>query len=189
MRNKPIDANRIVQVWRSDFSPSSNHAINERSCTWTWSFMKSNGVIFSWVLGDNLPTDEENLRFALHRRICTNCGPLKKNDANSCPYSFGIKSNERRSLKGSITDDRTILLGSLSTPDHRHLLYSGQARTTSGTCPLFGVADFDIGIPSSTGGILLALSMITECQLTKQEQIAEVSIIVNPHLLKTKPLI
>ncbi len=158
LSKKAIDENRITKVWLNDFSPSSD----DLSCTHTWSFMKCNGTLFTWTLGDHLlQQDGESLRFALHRRV--GIDPV-----------FGVKSNERRSLKASITDQRTILLGSLPSACHRHLLYCGQTKSI-GKCALYGVTNFDIGIPSSTGSTLLALSIIAECEMTKHLQKAEVS--------------
>ena len=174
--NLPV-TNRITKVWLNDFAPSPNND-DADSCTWTWSFMKCNGGIFSWTLGDHsIQMDSGGLRFALHESVSSDTVGHDENSECRDPrcYSFGIKSDETRCLKGSIIDERTNLLGPLPSADHRHLLYTGQKSRTGHGFGLYGVSDFDIGIPSSTGSVLLALSLIVECQLSQREQMAEVS--------------
>ena len=182
LSTKTADSNMITKFWLDDFAASPNYNDGD-SCTdtWTWSFMNSNGGIFSWALGDHLvQADFDPLQFALHRSVSRH---FQNDDALAYRYSFGVKSDEKRSLKGSIVDERTILLGPLPSMDHRYLLYTGQKakdghRTglpPKETFGLFGVSDFDVGIPSSTGSILMALSLTVEYYFTGQEQMAEVS--------------
>ena len=176
---KSANLHRITEMWRSDFAPATSQSDDTgESSAWTWSFLKANGGIFSWSLGDNefFKVAGNESSFALH---CS----VQSDDASSSPsfLSFGIKSDDSKTLKGSISDESTILLGILPCTNHRHLLYSGQKiqrhgmnHTSALTGELYGASDFDIGIPSLTGGILLNLSFIVEFQLSGQEQIAEV---------------
>jgi len=180
---KSANSHRITKVWQSDFAPSAIQGDGNRDTSaWTWSFLKANGGIFSWSLGDptifELIGNESSL--ALHRSVQDQ---LWEGATTSIPdHSFGIISDDSKSLKGSISDECTTLLGPLPCTEHRHLLYSGQkirnrhglANSSTSTSELYGASDFDIGIPSSTGGILLNLSLIVEFQQTGKEQIAEV---------------
>ncbi len=156
---------RIVKVWLSTFNKTSEIG------TWTWSFMKSNGGIFSWAVGgikSKETSDRIRSQFALHHSVS----------------NFGITSDGNQCLKGSIVDERTSILGPLPSADHRHLLYSGQkCRISHGielglgkrtSFWLYGVADFDVGIPSSTGSFLLSLSRIVEFEMNAQEDAANV---------------
>ena len=174
---KSANSHRITEMWRSDFAPATSQSDDTgESSAWTWSFLKANGGIFSWSLGDNkiFEVAGNESSFALH------CSVQSDDASPSASFlSFGIKSDDSKTLKGSISDESTILLGGLPCTNHRHLLYSGQKihrqnHTAALTGELYGASDFDIGIPSSTGGILLNLSLIVEFQLSGQEQIAEV---------------
>jgi len=176
---KSANSHRITEMWQSDFAPTTVQSDDTgESSAWTWSFLKANGGIFSWSLGDNnifeVAGNESSV--ALH------CSVQSDDESPSASFlSFGIKSDDSKTLKGSISDESTKLLGALPCTNHRHLLYSGQKihrhglqHTSALTGDLYGASDFDIGIPSSTGGILLNLSLIVEFQLSGQEQIAEV---------------
>lgn len=165
-------ADRITKVWLGNFDrfPTSNRS---RSGTWTWSFMKSNGGIFSWSIDGEVShekVDRPIQNISLHHSITCK---------NNCSCYFGIKSDEKRCLKGSISDERTSILGPLPSTNHKHLLYSGQKSQIGHQAlvnfGLYGVSDFDIGIPSSTASFLLSLSQIVDFFLNDKEDFANVS--------------
>ena len=123
----------------------------------------------------------KSLSFSLHEAIL-----LQENidESNKKIHYFGIKSDESKGLKGSITEDTTGLVGILHSKEHRHLLYTGQkAIVTNNTNDqafvsgmTLGASDFEISIPSSASSILMHISLIAECYLTQRNKLADVSI-------------
>ncbi len=178
---KSATSHRITRFWKSDYSPTVKVQLGVPPSSWTWSFLKANGAIFSWSLGNfikHIPV--KSLPFSLHEAMF-----LQENvhESNKKIHYFGIKSDESKGLKGSITEDTTSLVGILHSKEHRHLLYTGQkAIVTNDTNEqtfvsgmTLGASDFEISIPSSASSILMHLSLIAECYLTQRNKLADVS--------------
>lgn len=185
---KSSSSHRITHFWQDDFAPYTNEEekIPEIN-VWTWTFLKTSGDIFTWAIGadENIKTEEHNLHFALHRSINpTACGNANERDGHvRGMFTYGVISDESKSVKASNSDESTLLVGTLPITGHRHLLFTGQqiyrnevsAYSPTELFTKYGLSKFDIGIPCSTGSILLSLSLVAKYRLTGDNDMAEVS--------------
>jgi hypothetical protein len=155
-----IASRRLIQFWSEDEFLSES-SVEE---SWTWNLVLSNGSLLTWNTSrsDNVHSMENGFVY-LHRYLHCDC--INDNRYSEKCHEFGMISMETECISCSKFDPGAYLLGPLPNCTNRHLMYVSQKfqiRHNDGTdISLFGVSDFNVGVPSNAPSLLLLLSKIS----------------------------
>lgn len=166
---------RLIQLWCDD-TFSSESTIEEN---WTWNMVLSDGSLLAWNTNRSKIDDcPEHITFHLHRSLSCGFANDSEHRCEECD-PFGTISTENECISCSKFEPGAYLLGPLPSHTNRHLMYVCQKfqmrRHDGAGMSLFGVSDFDVGIPSSASSLLLLLSNMSIYEMSAKHPKAEAS--------------
>jgi hypothetical protein len=166
---------RIIQIWHEeDFLSESS--VEE---SWTWNIVLSDGSLLAWNTSryKNLVCPENGID-KLHRNLTCDCETGTTHSSEEC-NRFGYISMEKECISCDKIEPGAYLLGPLPNCTNRHLIYvcqKFQIRLIDDTeMSLFGVSDFDVGVPSNSSSFLLFLSVVSMYEISGKYVEAEVN--------------
>lgn len=166
---------RIIQFWHEDDFLSES-SVEE---SWTWNMVLSDGSLLAWNTGrcKNLVHPKNGI-VKLHRNLTCDCETgttHSEEELNLCGYI----SMDKECISCGKIEPGAYLLGPLPNCTNRHLIYvcqKFQIRLIDDTeMSLFGVSDFDVGVPSNSSSFLLFLSIVSMYEMSGMYAEAEVN--------------